>query len=465
MLRTAGAAGRALAPALRRAAAARVGRRGRGAASGGDAAEPGSPPFGLWVERCPRRLERVPKEVVDDHTQIFLPMVNDTDRNDFFWHALEAADLRGKTVLDLGTGSGLLALMAARLGARRVVGVEESGDLARVARRNVAANFCEGVVEIVHGLAADLVLDEPADVLVTETLGTWMTCEGIVQYCEDARRRLLKPGAQVIPERGTQYVVLIESEQLERLFWVRGYRGIDLQAVMGLQDTASTLWSKRVGLRPSDLPYRELCEPIPVLSADFSSTPFSALPTAPVEARVRCQEGTAHAVLDFWVVEDAAGRRLSTDPRARRCEPWAYARDVAWGNGLQLVGEEAEEGPDERWAVFAGADLGGDPSGPSMEAASLGQCRVACLHFGYSGFLLAEDGRAYFQTAPREALLDAASHVVARGRSLHVPRAAAGAAAPALPPGLLRVADSEALRVVTTFQAEHRGAQSLVFRA
>lgn len=433
------------------------------------------------VQDCPPRLQYVPKELVDDHTQLFLPMLNDTDRNDFFWHALKACDLEGKMVLDIGAGSGILSLMAARLGARRVVAVEECGDLVRIARRNVAANGYEAVVEIRHGLAADLQLNERADVLVTETLGTWMTCEGIIQYCEDARRRLLKDGAQVVPQCGTQYAVLVESEELERLFsFRRSYRGIDLSAVMELQDTASVLWSKRIGLRPAEMVYRELCEPFPVLTADFNSTLFSALPSCST-SRVCTTEGTVHAVLDFWVVEDSQGRQLSTDPRARRCEPWAYARDIAWGNGLQLVGEEREAGVDAddvRWATFEGCDVASAGGGASvedgevsMDAGNLRLCRGMCLFYGYTGFTVVGD-RAFFRRAPRTELLSGAGRAVAPGRTLHVARADFGAPAEVedgTEPGLVgpepfRVADGEALEVVTAFQAEHRGAHHSILR-
>ncbi|CAK0822270.1 unnamed protein product [Prorocentrum cordatum] len=250
-------------------------------------------------------------------------MVNDTDRNDFYYpglagRALESCDLRGKFVLDIGSGSGILSMMAARLGARRVVAVDENADLVRLARHNVSANGLADVVEVRHGLSTELELDEKADVLVTETMGTWMTCEGMVQWCEDARKRLLKEGAQVVPQRGVQYAVLVESEELAGLTscW-KPYRGIDLSAVMELQDTSSCLWTKRVGVKPSSLVYQELCEPFPLLEVDFGSTPFSAMPRT-AENRPRMRAGRVHAVLDFWICEDAQGRQLSTDPRARR---------------------------------------------------------------------------------------------------------------------------------------------------
>merc|ERR1719277_1407840 len=108
-------------------------------------------------------------------------------------------------------------------------------DLVRLARQNIAANGLSHIVEVRHGLSTELEIEERADVLVTETMGTWLTCEGMVQWCEDARKRLLKDGAQIVPQRGTQYAVLVESDDLERLFSCRKpYRGLDLSAVMEL---------------------------------------------------------------------------------------------------------------------------------------------------------------------------------------------------------------------------------------
>lgn len=350
--------------------------------------------------------------------------------------------------------------------------MDENADLVRLARRNVAANGLSDVVEVRHGLSTELELEERADVLVTETMGTWMTCEGMVQWCEDARKRLLKPGAQVVPRRGTQYAVLVESEQLERLFtcWAP-YRGLDLSAVMELQDTASCLWTKRVGVKPSDLVYRELCEPFPLLEADFSATPFRALPSS-LESRVPVREGRVHAVLDFWICEDEQGRQLSTDPRARRCEPWAYARDVAWGNGLQLVGEE----PTDSWA--GGQD--GDPRclrfpdtdslpgpGPTMDAADLRLCQCACVYYGYEGFVVC-NGQAQFRKHGRLELADEQHHVEAPGCTLYVARRGAdggwGDEAPQ-EPRPFDVRDGEELLVVTSFQVEQRSAQHRVFRS
>jgi len=55
--------------------------------------------------------------------------------------SLERSDLGGKTVIDVGSGTGLLALAADRLGAERVIGIDVDAATLKVARENAARNF------------------------------------------------------------------------------------------------------------------------------------------------------------------------------------------------------------------------------------------------------------------------------------------------------------------------------------
>ena len=101
-------------------------------------------------------------------------------------------------MLDVGTGSGVLAIAAARAGARHVYAVEAS-DIADVAERVFADNAVQDRVTLIRGWSRKIELPEPADLLVAEIIGNEPFEEEILETTLDARRRLLKPGGRLIP--------------------------------------------------------------------------------------------------------------------------------------------------------------------------------------------------------------------------------------------------------------------------
>ena len=77
----------------------------------------------------------------------------------------------GDTVLDLGSGSGILALAAVKLGAARAIGIENDPEANLVARRNAERNGLTGAVELLDGDAGDLApLLGPADLVLSNIL-------------------------------------------------------------------------------------------------------------------------------------------------------------------------------------------------------------------------------------------------------------------------------------------------------
>ena len=125
-------------------------------------------------------------------------MLHDDRRTRDYLAALAEAVRPGDVVLDIGTGSGVLAVAAARAGARRVYAVEAS-DIAEVAGAVFAANGVTDTVTLVPGWSRQIELPEPADVLVAEIIGNEPLEEEILETTLDARRRLLKPDARLIP--------------------------------------------------------------------------------------------------------------------------------------------------------------------------------------------------------------------------------------------------------------------------
>ena len=125
-------------------------------------------------------------------------MLHDDRRTSDYIAALRKAVRPEDIVLDVGTGSGVLAIAAARAGARHVYAIEAS-DIADVAERVFAANGVHDRVTLIRGWSRDIELPEPADVLVAEVIGNEPFEEEILETTLDARRRLLKPDARLIP--------------------------------------------------------------------------------------------------------------------------------------------------------------------------------------------------------------------------------------------------------------------------
>jgi protein arginine N-methyltransferase 1 len=145
-------------------------------------------------------------------------MLHDDRRTSDYLAALAQAVRPGDVVLDIGTGSGVLAIAAARAGAQHVYAVEAS-DIAEVAERVFAVNGMEDRITLISGWSRTIDLPERADLLVSEIIGNEPFEEEILETTLDARRRLLKPDARLIPNAVTLFarpLLIPEAEARQR---------------------------------------------------------------------------------------------------------------------------------------------------------------------------------------------------------------------------------------------------------
>lgn len=127
-------------------------------------------------------------------------LLGDAVRNRAFQRALAARVFPGSRVLDIGSGSGLWAVAAARLGARDVVAVEKEPLLLPVIERLARENGVAPRVRVVLGDSRRLDLGRRFDVVISETVGHEGFDEDIVPILADAQRRFLRPGGHLIPQ-------------------------------------------------------------------------------------------------------------------------------------------------------------------------------------------------------------------------------------------------------------------------
>ncbi|TCR79601.1 type II protein arginine methyltransferase [Rhizobium sp. BK376] len=170
-----------------------------------------------------------------------IPMLNDTRRNDAFEAAIvKAIAERGPdaSVLDIGTGSGLLSMMAARAGAKHVVTCEVVPVIAATAKEIVEQNGFSDRIVVVNKSSSELVIgediDRRADILVSEILSSDLLAEDVLTTFEDAHKRLINEDALVIPRRAMAVGCLVQSEILNKYAFVDEVSGFDVSGFASL---------------------------------------------------------------------------------------------------------------------------------------------------------------------------------------------------------------------------------------
>ncbi|GCC35994.1 hypothetical protein chiPu_0014484 [Chiloscyllium punctatum] len=140
--------------------------------------------------------------------------------------------LRGRTVLDVGAGTGILSVFCAQAGAARVYAAEASAVMAERAREVVEANGLSGRVLVLRGRVEEAELPERVDAIVSEWMGYGLMYESMLRSVLHARDRWLKPGGLLFPCQAELYIAPVSDPALhERLsFWagVKEQHGVDM---------------------------------------------------------------------------------------------------------------------------------------------------------------------------------------------------------------------------------------------
>jgi protein arginine N-methyltransferase 1 len=151
-------------------------------------------------------------------------MAMDGVRMDAYERALARAITPGCVVLDIGAGTGIFSLFAARAGAR-VHAVDPSPAILLVdtlARENGLSDR----ITVHKTSSLELELPERADVVVADLRGNLPVLEPNIEVLRDARKRLMKPGGTMLPLRDRLFVAVVDSEDLAARL-ARGHRAFE----------------------------------------------------------------------------------------------------------------------------------------------------------------------------------------------------------------------------------------------
>ncbi|MEL7421942.1 MAG: tetratricopeptide repeat protein [Bacteroidota bacterium] len=228
-------------------------------------------------------------------------MLADVDRNDAYESAIKKAIRPDSLVLDIGTGSGLLAMMAARAGAKQVVACEMHEGLAETATEIVALNGYAKTIQVHHKKSTLLSIGEElpakADVVVSEILDVGGLGEGVLPSIRHASQQLAKPGATLIPSRMKVWGQILEIPSRSKVAPVQEISGFDLSP---FEQYRIPNEYTRIVLKAEK--YRALSQVFPLMDVDFYNLPAAIPDDQPLRIPLQVpivQEGMAQAIV-FW---------------------------------------------------------------------------------------------------------------------------------------------------------------------
>ncbi len=231
-----------------------------------------------------------------------VPMMNEHTRNQAYFDALKAVIKPDSSVFEIGTGSGLLAMMAAKLGAKQVTTCESVPLIAETAQQIIKDNKFEKTIQVIAKKSTDIEMGKDisaqADILVSEIFSSELLGEYVLPSLEDAKRRLLKPQGKVIPAAGSIMIGLFTGDDIKRNLIVEDSFGFNLQGF-------NKIVSKKRMIARNDLNIQLLSDGVAAFSFDFENDHDFPAQTKSLQIKVKTA-GTCYGLVQ-WMQLDMNG--------------------------------------------------------------------------------------------------------------------------------------------------------------
>eukprot|EP01022_Parablepharisma_sp_SALTPOND_P006615 TRINITY_DN1267_c0_g1_i1.p2 TRINITY_DN1267_c0_g1~~TRINITY_DN1267_c0_g1_i1.p2 ORF type:complete len:433 (+),score=64.06 TRINITY_DN1267_c0_g1_i1:872-2170(+) len=181
------------------------------------------------------------KEVTDtyfgsySHFGIHEEMLKDEVRTKSYMIAClnNKEQFKDKIVLDLGCGTGILSIFAARAGAKHVFGIDNA-EIAEFAKEIIAKNGLKDCITIIKGKMEEITLPvEKVDIIISEWMGYFLLYESMLDTVLFARDKYLAPNGLILPDKVRLNLIAIEDSQYKQEkfgFWTNVY-GVDMDCI------------------------------------------------------------------------------------------------------------------------------------------------------------------------------------------------------------------------------------------
>ncbi|XP_044516496.1 protein arginine N-methyltransferase 7 isoform X2 [Gracilinanus agilis] len=271
-------------------------------------------------------------EHYDYHQEIarssYADMLHDKDRNVKYYQGIRAAVKRVKEkgqkaiVLDIGTGTGLLSMMAVSAGADFCYAIEVFKPMADAAVKIVEKNGFSDKIKIINKHSTEVSVGPDGDmqcyanILVTELFDTELIGEGALPSYEHAHKNLVEENCEAVPHRATVYAQLVESKRMwswNKLFPIHIQTDSVEKIIVAPSEMencpgAPSVYDIQLNQMPSG-DFTVLSNVLTMFSVDFSKQVYSspAYHTMEFEPLV---SGRAQVVLSWWDIDMDPGGKI-----------------------------------------------------------------------------------------------------------------------------------------------------------
>ncbi len=251
-------------------------------------------------------------------------MLADESRVTSYFRAIQRTVQPGQVVLDLGTGSGILAFFAAQKKPRTIYAIDHSNFI-EVARQIAEHHHIQNIV-FVRQNSRQFTPPEPVDVIIHEQMGDTLFNENMVENLLDLKKRALKPGGKILPGKFNLYLepACLREDYKTPFLWENRSYGIDFTF---LKNTNSLEAFKprrynRIFIEHHAVEFF-LCEPAPLLSFDLNelNSP-NDLPTRLTTSKTVIRAGEMDGLCLYFEAVFDEENLLSTSPFQKRTN-WA----------------------------------------------------------------------------------------------------------------------------------------------
>jgi len=267
--------------------------------------------FNRSLNRAMRAVER--RNSFDD-ISLHEEMLADSVRLSAYYAAIERYIRPQHSVVDIGTGTGVLAFFAAAKSPRKIYAIDHSNKMLKYARAAAEANGITNV-SFVASNSRQFRPGESIDVILQEQMGIGLFDEGMLEALIDVRDRCLRPGGRILPAKFEFYlepVQLVEGERIPLIHELR-IHGVTFPRPLILESSAYYFRE----IYPRDVDFL-LCDPEPVFSFDLNTLTLDHIPKRFCVSKPIVRRGQVDGICMYFKATFDDDIAFSTGPDATK---------------------------------------------------------------------------------------------------------------------------------------------------